>query len=71
MGAAVRLRIGLAVLAVTAALFSAGGLAWAQSAAPPPEAPARAGPAESVYRKNAAAVAAPAADQAAATTRSA
>ena len=69
MQAAVRLRIRQAVLAVTAAVFSAGGLAWAQPAAPPPEAPALAGPAESVYRKNAAAVAgvaAPAAVQAAA-----
>jgi len=76
VGAAVRPRIGLAVLAVTAAVFSTGGLAWAQpAAAPPPETPARAGPAESVYRKNTAAGAAvaapapPAADQTAQATQ--
>ena len=57
---AVHLGIGLTVLAVTAALFSPGGLAWAQPPVPPPEAPAPTGLAESVYRKNAAAVAAPA-----------
>ena len=61
-----RLRIGLTLLAVTAALLSAGDLAWAQPvAAPPAEARVQTGPAESVYRKNAAAVAAPAAPPAA------
>ena len=66
VGTAVRLMVGLTLLAVTVALLSAGGLAWAQpAAAPPAEARVQAGPAESVYRKNAAAVASPAAPTAA------
>ena len=50
--------VGLALAAVS---VCAGGPAAAQQ----PETPARAGPAESIYRKNAAAAAVPAADQAA------
>ena len=62
VGAAVRSSIGRAVAVVG---LSAGSAAWAQPAAPQPEAPAQAGPAGSVYRKNAATAAAPIADQAA------
>lgn len=63
MGAAFRL---LFSLAGAVALLFAGGLASAQPAPAVPAEPAGpSGPAESVYRRNAVAVAAPAADQAA------
>ena len=52
-------------LTVAVALLLAGDSAWAQPAPAPPEQPGPAGPAGSVYRKNAAPLAAPTADQAA------